>query len=170
MASKGVQTMISIRPGDAAMSRKHLCPHDLNGARLAEKPLAGRLWWLLPPAAALFYPLAVKALYESGQLLHSASGWVDLLAWLAIVVSIGLVYSVPAVGIAVAYLLGRHERISTSELVARRVAHFAVASPPLFVLIGVVFHLVHAADGDSWFWTILWLSVLAATAWAMRKR
>jgi hypothetical protein len=31
---------------------------------------SGKLWWLLPPAAALLYPYAVKALYESGRLLH----------------------------------------------------------------------------------------------------
>ena len=28
--------------------------------------LTGNLWWLLPPAAALFYPRAVRTLYESG--------------------------------------------------------------------------------------------------------
>src|SRR5689334_16670273 len=61
--------------------------------------LTGNLWWLLPPAAALFYPQAVKALYESGQLLHRASGPSNAVAWLAIVGSVGLVYSVPAVSI-----------------------------------------------------------------------
>src|SRR5215469_17494495 len=97
--------------------------------------LTGNLWWLLPPAAALFYPQALRSLYESGKLLHRASGPAEVLAWLALVVSVGLVYSVPAGGIAVAYLLGRHERTSSSELLARRLAHLAVASPPLFVLI-----------------------------------
>src|SRR5215467_10926134 len=38
--------------------------------------LTGNLWWLLPPAAALFYPQAVRALYESGKRLHRAS-WPD---------------------------------------------------------------------------------------------
>ena len=32
----------------------------------------GSLWWVLPPAAALLYPLTVGALYESGKL-HPAS-------------------------------------------------------------------------------------------------
>jgi hypothetical protein len=75
----------------------------------------------------LFYPQAVKALYESGKLLHQASGPGDAVAWPAIVVSVGLTYSVPAVGIGVAYLLGRHESTSSSELLARRLAHMAVA-------------------------------------------
>jgi len=34
----------------------------------------GRLWWLLPPAAALLYPSTLKVLYESGKLLHGVSG------------------------------------------------------------------------------------------------
>ena len=132
--------------------------------------LTGNLWWLLPPAAALFYPQAVRALYESGKLLHQASGPGDAVAWLAIVVSVGLTYSVPAVGIGVAYLLGRHESTSSSELLARRLAHMAVASPPLFVLIGVVFYLLHTPTGDSTFWWILWLTALAAAAWSMRRQ
>ena len=51
---------------------------------------------------------------------------------------------------------------------ARRLAHLAVASPPLFVLIGVMFYLLHAPSGDSVLWWILWLAALAAAAWAMR--
>ncbi|HEY6387265.1 MAG TPA: hypothetical protein VIX91_16440 [Candidatus Acidoferrum sp.] len=135
---------------------------------MAHSP-TGNLWWLLPPAAALCYPLTVKALYESGKLLHRVSGPGDAVAWLAIVVSVGLVYSVPAVGIGVAYRLGRDERTSSSELLTRRLAHLAVASPPLFVLIGVVCYLLHAPNGDSVFWCILWLAALAAAACAMSR-
>src|SRR5262245_34841554 len=132
--------------------------------------LSGTLWWLLPPAAALMYPLTVRALYESGKLLHRMDGPSDTVAWLAIALSVGLVYGVPAVGIGVAYLLGRDERTSSSELLARRLAHLAVASPPLFVLIGVVFYLLHDPNGDSGFWWILWLAALTAAAWVMRRQ
>src|ERR1700740_865587 len=102
----------------------------------------GTLCGRLPPAAALCYPLTVKALYESGKLLHRASGPGDTVAWLAIAVSAVLVYGVPAVGIGVAYLVGRRERNSSLELLVRRLAHLAVAAPSLFVLIGVVFYLL----------------------------
>ena len=47
---------------------------------------------------------------------------------------------------------------------ARRLAHLAVASPPLFVLIGVVFYLLHASSGDSVLWWTLWLTALTAAA------
>ncbi len=146
-------------------------PTTAAGALSHDMPrsLTGSIWWVLPPAAALFYPLTVKALYESGKLLHRVSGPTEVLAWLAIAVSVGFVYGVPAVGIYVAYLLGRGERTSSSELLARRLAHLAVSAPSLFVLIGVVAYLLHSANGDLEFWLILWLTAIAGTAWALSK-
>lgn len=38
------------------------------------RSLTGKLWWLLPPGAVLLYPLAFRALHESGRLLHRTSG------------------------------------------------------------------------------------------------
>ena len=142
---------------------------DARTRALIPHSLIGHLWWLLPPAAALFYPQAVKCLYLSGRLLHQAIGLGEVLAWLAIMVSVSLVYGVPAVGITVAYLLGRHERTSRPELLARRVAHLAVACPSLYVLIGVVFYLLHSAN-ESAFWWFFWLIVVAATAWNTRRQ
>jgi hypothetical protein len=48
------------------------------------RSLTGKLWWLLPPAAALLYPLALRALHESGGLLHRTRGPNATVAWLAI--------------------------------------------------------------------------------------
>lgn len=132
-------------------------------------PLIGHLWWLLPPVAALFYPQAVKCLYLSGKLVHQAIGLQYAIALLGIAVSVSLVYGVPAVGIAVAYSLGRHERTSQPELLARRVAHLAVACPSLFVLIGVVSYLLHSTH-QSAFWWSFWLTVFAASAWNTHRQ
>jgi hypothetical protein len=126
-----------------------------------------KAWWLLPPALALLYPQAVSALYASGKLQNLAGRPGPAVAWLSIALSVALVYSVPATGIGVAWALGRRERNSSSELLARRLAHLAVAAPPLFVLIGVVFFLLGSPKGDSVFWPILWLTVLAAGAWVI---
>ena len=133
------------------------------------RPLSGRLWWVLPPVAALFYPLAVRALYDSGKMLHRASGPDNVIAWLAITVSAALVYGVPAAGIAVAYGLGRHERTSSAELLGRRLAHLAVAGPSLFVLIGVVFYLLHSRS-DAAFWSIFWLAIVGLASWNILRK
>jgi hypothetical protein len=118
----------------------------------------------------MFYPQAVRALYESGKLLGRASGPVEAVVWLATALAVGLIYGVPAVSIGVAFLLGRHERTSSAELLARRLAHLAVASPSLFVLIGVIFYLLHSPNGDSVFWSILWVTALAVGAWTMHRK
>jgi hypothetical protein len=130
----------------------------------------GNLWWLLPPGAALLYPYAVRSLYESGKLLDRESGPVNALACLAVATSVMLVYGVPVASIYVAYRLGQLEGISSSELLARRLAHLAVAAPPLFVLIGVVFYLLHSGDGDTVFWWVLWLAALVTAAWGVFKQ
>ena len=121
-------------------------------------------WWLLPPVAALLYPHAVAALYESGRLLNRATGRNEALPWLAITVSAVLVYGVPAVGFGVASKLGRSQRASSAQLRARRIAHLTVASPALFVLLGVVLFLLHIGNGESALWSIGWLGLLAAAA------
>jgi hypothetical protein len=130
---------------------------------------ASRWWWLVPPVAALLYPYAVKALYESGRLLHEAVTRANYaVAWLALAVSVALTYGVVAVNIGVAYRLAREDNASPSARRARRFAHLAMASPSLFVLIGVLFYLLHSANGDYALWWTLWLAALAAVALGMR--
>ena len=131
---------------------------------------SGELWWLVPPAAALFYPYAVRSLYESAKLLHRGRGSGSAVAWLAIAVSALLVYGVPAVSIYVAYRLGRREDFSPSGLVARRLAHLVVGAPSLFVFIGVVFYLFRFAEGDYVFWWVLWLAALAIAIWGVLRQ
>ena len=130
----------------------------------------GSFWWLLPPAAALVYPHAVRALYESGRLLRQATGAGQAVAWLAFTVSAACVYGVPAAGLVVASELGAHQCTSSSELLARRIAHVTVACPAFFVLIGVVFYLLHSPNGDVLCWSVVWLALLSATAWSVQKR
>lgn len=132
--------------------------------------LTGNLWWRVPPLGALLYPLALRALYGCGKALRSASGPNAAVAWLAIAISVALVYAVPAVGIGVAYSLGQRQRTTSAELLARRFAHLTVCSPSLFVLIGVIFYLVHYPDGDTVLWLILWLTVVAAAVRNMRRQ
>src|SRR5262249_47982617 len=127
------------------------------------------LWWPAPPVAALFYPMALRALYESGALLQRASGPKAATAWLAIVASVALVYSVPVLGIVVADRLGRAQTTSSRELFARRLSHLVVAAPSIFVLMGVVFFLLHAPNGDVLCWSIVWLIAIASMARTMRR-
>src|SRR5262249_60281049 len=60
------------------------------------------LWWLAPPVAALFYPMALRALYESGALLQRATGPKGATAWLAIVAPVAPTYRRPFLAMALA--------------------------------------------------------------------
>jgi hypothetical protein len=117
----------------------------------------------LPAVAALFYPAALFALYRSFGLVAGAA---EADKWLLGVVAVGasliLTYCIPVVGVVIAYQLGRDAGQSLSRL-ARITAHLAVASPPLFTLIGVAFYLAGIANGDYVLWAIIWIAVATLT-------
>src|SRR5215813_4539593 len=108
-----------------------------------------------PSVAALFYPLALFALHESGkQLLQATYAGGKLAAGVAMGLAVCLVYSVPVLSFAVILR-------STADVRSRRLAHLAFASPPMFVLIGVLFYMLGLPNGDYLVWTLGWLGVLA---------
>jgi hypothetical protein len=73
--------------------------------------------------------------------------------------AVGLVYSVPALSLAVVAKAGNDSRL-------RRVAHLSFAAPPLFVLIGVLFYMLKLPSADLVVWGIGWLGVLAFAPFA----
>jgi len=116
--------------------------------------------WGAPAVAALLYPLALAAMFRSAELVHEHAVGAGVVGF---IVSLSLSLAVPAVALRVAYLLGHVDAASAGEIRARRLAHLAVASPPLFTLIGVALYLAHApANGDYALWALIWLAVLAA--------
>src|SRR5207253_8080204 len=73
--------------------------------------------------------------------------------------------AVPVMALGVACLPGHAEAPPAGETPARPPAHRAVASPPLFTLIGVALYLLHApANSDDLLWALIWLGVLVAIA------
>src|SRR6266480_1325039 len=109
----------------------------------------------IPAVAALFYPAALFALYRSFGLLHDAT---DSGEWLLDVVAVGvsliLTYGIPALSFVIAYQLGAVQLVSS---IARKIAHLAVASPPLFTLIGVIFYIAGLSNADYVLWGIVWI-------------
>jgi hypothetical protein len=119
----------------------------------------------LPTIGALLYPLALFALYQSNRHFALASDATGKLATgILLGISIGLVYSVPALSFAVILK-------SSNDIQTRRLAHLAFAAPPLFVVIGVLFYMLNVPNGDYVLWAIAWLGVLgfAASAAPLKK-
>src|SRR5215468_6307171 len=76
--------------------------------------LTGNLWWLLSPATALFYPVAVRGLHESGQRLRRDSGPGDAAAWMVLAISVALVYGAPDGGLSIALCADRSRLLSAA--------------------------------------------------------
>src|SRR5262245_5840306 len=111
-----------------------------------------------PSTAALFYPLLLVSLHQSGrQFVQATDATGKLLAGLAVGLAAALVYSVPLLSFAAISQ-------STGQIRTRQFAHLAFAAPPLFVLIGVFFYMLNVPNGDYAFWAIAWLGVLGFAA------
>jgi hypothetical protein len=123
----------------------------------------------IPAVATLFYPAALFALYRSFGLLHDATASDE---WLLGVVAVGasliLTYGIPTLSFVIAYQLGAVPSLSP---VARKTAHLAVASPPLFTLIGVAFYIAGLSNADYVLWGIVWIgaSILIFTHTSMSE-
>ena len=117
----------------------------------------------IPAVAALFYPAALFALYRSFGLVRDATASDErLLGMVAVGVSLILTFGIPILSFVIAYQLGA---VQLSSPIARKTAHLAVASPPLFTLIGVAFYIAGLSNADYVLWGIIWIgaSILVLT-------
>ena len=115
---------------------------------------------IIAAVTALFYPLAVVALYGSGRMLGAASGWESALsAWIVTLAAAILVYGVPAASFWIILTLGQPEAPSRALVRVRAWTHLAFASPPLFTALGVLFYLLHLSSGDYIAWAAMWLAI-----------
>ncbi len=117
-------------------------------------PATGRLLALLPPVLAALYPLPLLAFHRLVGNGSAPRSWgQDLLAAL----SLGLAFAVPLLAWLVFARLSALARPSRAQLLARRVAMLAIASPPLFTLVGVICFLAGVAWLDAWLLGAFWL-------------
>jgi hypothetical protein len=124
-------------------------PRDVN-----EEP---RRYGLLLALTAAAYPAAIVALHGTGGMLRAAGGWGGRLdGAVAFALALGLVLSVPTLGVAAAHRLGRVETPSAVVTRTRRLAHLVAASPPLFTFLGVLLFLGQVARADDLAWVVLW--------------
>lgn len=125
------------------------------GRRLVDTPSASVIteWlWLLPFAAALYYPWALS--WSQQAHVGGAGGPVTL----ALILS---AYAVPALAFACVYFTGAQPAITGRLVLARRLACLAVAAPPAYTLLGVLLYLMKINGHDIQVWTALWLALTA---------
>lgn len=116
--------------------------------------------WAAPVLAALLYPAALLALFHSGRMLRSAVSSNDLIVGaVTFILFLLVVYGVPTLSFIVAYRLSKIPKPSLLQLQARRFAHLAFASPPLFTCIGVILSIFRISNGDYLVWALVWIPI-----------
>lgn len=107
----------------------------------------------MPVIVALVYPAALHLFFTCESGLKGSTTAAPIL-WVGILVSLALAFSAPVVGLYTAY------HASGNSIFHRRlrlISYLAVASPPLFTLIGVYFDfLIGIANSDYVVWGCLW--------------
>jgi hypothetical protein len=132
-------------------------------ATISRQPVAGTGWpVIVPPALALVYPWMVVLLSRSVSAVRHPGAVAPSLAWVGVTAAVLLICAVPAIGVAVAYQLGRNDAPTRRQLRARWIAYLAVASPSLLLAFGNYSRLLHARAAVTPAWDLLWLGCLAA--------
>ena len=107
--------------------------------------------WLLPFAAALYYPWALS--WSNQAHLSGAGSLVTVALMLT-------AYAVPTLAFICVYFTGAQVAISGRMVLARRLACMAVAVPPAYTLLGVLLYLMKIYGHDIAVWTGLWLALI----------
>jgi hypothetical protein len=109
---------------------------------------------LVPPAAAICYPFLLNAFHA---IIGTQAVTPSPLAIVGATLILAVAFAVPFLGLALAAC--RPE----SNSGARRLAYASVASPTLYVFLGVVQALVRSPIPDEIVWCVIWL---ALTIWS----
>lgn len=128
--------------------------------------LKPELHWFAAPAAAAVYPFVLMACHSASTAIVQGAGWA---AWLAAAGTLLLALAMPVLALLLSMRLGRIAAPTRAELLARRVALLAVATPPMFTLTGVIFLLLGRPAWDVGFMVVLWLGLAAWIGSADRR-
>ncbi|MBP0596034.1 hypothetical protein J8I87_41795 [Paraburkholderia sp. LEh10] len=110
-------------------------------------------WHFAPTVLALGYPWYLTRFYEAtGN--HSTAGALFAMA---------LVYAVPASAFVSLLTLGRLDVSGRQTVILRRLSHLTFASPPLYVIVGVLLYLMKINGADGKVWLGLWAAVIAGS-------
>jgi hypothetical protein len=114
-------------------------------------------WRFTPTVLALGYPWYLARFYETAGNHHTTG---ELLA-------LALVFAVPLSAFFSLVSLARLDLSSGHVVILRRLMHFTFASPPLFVILGVLLYLMKINGADGKVWLGLWGAVIAGSLLAL---
>jgi hypothetical protein len=104
------------------------------------------------PVVALLYPFVLKAFNMAATSIVAAG----MVTWLAAAGCLLLAIAAPFAAMQAAMSFSEVETPTVAQLRAKRIALLAVASPPIFVALGVVLYMIHDPVPDTWVWIAFW--------------
>ncbi|QCP52847.1 hypothetical protein FAZ95_27415 [Trinickia violacea] len=114
-------------------------------------------WHFAPTVLALGYPWYLARFYEEAGSHHTVGA----------LFAIALVFAVPASAFLSLLSLARLDVSGGQAVVLRRLTHFTFASPPLFVILGVLLYLMKINGADGKVWLGLWAAVIVGSLLAI---
>jgi hypothetical protein len=123
-----------------------------------------RIGLLVPALAALVYPFILEAFHAAIVPVVAGEAAEPALQSAAAALLLILAFAMPIAAMLGAMALGEVERPSPAQRRARAVALLAIASPPLFVFLGVELYMLHDPVPDIWIWVAFWVSMLVLLA------
>jgi hypothetical protein len=123
-----------------------------------------RLTLAAAPLAGLLYPFLLEGFHTSIAPVVSGQAAEPALRSVAAAVFLLLAFAVPIAALLAAMSLGEIAAPSVAQRRARAIALLAVASPPLFVFLGVELYMMHDPVPDIWLWCGFWVVMTALAA------
>lgn len=110
-------------------------------------------WLLAATVLALGYPWSLAKFYEEHHNHHTVGA----------LLAIALVFAVPVFAFLSLQRLARVDTDDRRVVILRRLAHLTFASPPLFVILGVLLYLMKIYGADGKVWLGLWSVIIVGT-------
>jgi hypothetical protein len=124
----------------------------------------GRLTLLVAPFCGLVYPFLLEGFHANIAPVIGGQTAQPVLRLAAAAVFLLLAFAMPIVALLAAMLLGEIAEPSVAQRRARAIALLAVATPPLFVFLGVELYMLHDPVPDIWLWSTFWIGMMALAA------
>jgi hypothetical protein len=124
----------------------------------------GQLALLTAPLGGLLYPFFLEGFHASIATVIDGQTAQPGVRSAAAAVFLLLAFAVPIVALLAAMSLGEIAEPSAAQRRARAIALLTVATPPLFVFLGVELYMLHDPVPDTWLWIAFWVGMTALAA------
>ncbi|MDR3631316.1 MAG: hypothetical protein P4L42_13380 [Desulfocapsaceae bacterium] len=124
---------------------------------------------IVAPLLALLYPFFLQGFNETIGTFLSKGLYANPVSWIFAVFFLASALAVPLVAFAFAVKFSKIAKPTDDDRRAKGIALLAVATPPIFTFIGVLFYMAGVSMFDKWLVTFFWLALIGSLVWPRKK-